>query len=278
MDVDPRPSALRRVGILMLTRTLQVTRALLRTSLATAMQYRADFLLDATTGLFRTLATAAPLWVVYGLTDAVSGWTLAEATLVMGLFFLMQALVGGLIEPNLGMVVEAVRTGTLDLVLLKPADAQLLVSVRTVAPARLWDGIAALIMIGWSLSQRGSLEPADAVMALTLLLCGLLAIYSVWLIAICASFFFVRVDNLRFLLWSASDAGRWPIDVFSGWVRFVLTAMIPVALVTSYPAMALAGQWQAGLVLQSMTIAGMLLLGSRRLWTWSLTHYTSASS
>ena len=32
-----------------------------------------------------------------------------------------------------------------------------------------------------------------------MLACGLVAIYGLWLLAICASFWFVRVDNLRFL-------------------------------------------------------------------------------
>ena len=53
-------------------------------------------------------ATAAPLALVYLHTDQVMGWAPADAALVMALFLMLQGLVGGLIEPNLGMVIEGI--------------------------------------------------------------------------------------------------------------------------------------------------------------------------
>jgi ABC-2 type transport system permease protein len=102
--------------------------------------------------------------------------------------------------------------------------------------------------------------------------------YSLWLLAICTSFFFVRVDNLRFLLGAITDAGRWPIPVFRGWLRWVLTFVIPVAIITSFPAMALRGTWDAGLVVTGVLTAVAFVVVSRRLWLYSLASYTSASS
>lgn len=256
----------------------RVVGALVRTSLMTGMQYRSDFLADSATGLVRTAATAAPLWLVYQHTDAVMGWHLADASLVMALFLLMNGLLGGIVEPNLGMVVEAVRNGTLDLVLLKPADAQLLVSLRSVAPARMWDVVAAVALGAWAITQQALPTAPDVAIATLMLGCGLASMYGLWLLAICASFYFVRVDNLRFLLWSALDTGRWPITVFSGWVRWGLTFAIPVALLTSYPAMALRGDWDATLVATGFGTSVVFVVGSRMVWVRSLAAYTSASS
>lgn len=262
-----------------LRHSLRVAGALMRTSWMTGMQYRADFLADIGTGFVRTAATVAPLFLVYSRTDEIAGWPFADAALVMALFLLMEGLVGGLVEPNLGMVVEAIREGTLDLVLMKPADAQLLVSARTVAPARVWDVLAALAFGAWALAQRDAPpSPADIAVAAALLGAGLVSLYALWLLAICTSFWFVRVDNLRFLLWSATDAGQWPIPVFRGWLRFVLTWVVPVAVVTSFPAMALAGRWDGHLVLTGMAIAALFTVVSRVAWTRSLRAYTSASS
>ena len=106
----------------------------MRTSLSIAMQYRSDFLFEGLTGILRTLATVAALGLVYVHRTEVAGWTMPEAMLVMALFLVMSSLVEALFEPNLGAVVEAIRNGSLDLLLMKPADAQLLVSAmpRTV--------------------------------------------------------------------------------------------------------------------------------------------------
>lgn len=259
-------------------RVLQVTGGLVRASLAVAMQYRSDFLVDGVTGLLRAGGTVAPIALVYAHRDVVMGWTAEEVTLVAGLYFLLAGLVTGLVEPNLGEVVESIRTGGLDFVLLKPADAQLLASLRRVAPAHVWDIVAAVLMIGWSL--RGIPPPSvvDWLVAGLMLLCGFVAMYGVWILAICASFWFVRVDNLRFLLWSVSDAGRWPLDVFGRWIRLVLVVLVPVGIATTFPALALRGTWSGALVLVGCAIALGSLTLSRWAWNRSLASYTSASS
>lgn len=263
----------------MLAHHARVVSALVRTSLQTGMQYRADFVADVAVGAIRTAATAAPLWLVYSRTDTVAGWGFADAALVMALFLLMEGLVGSFIEPNLAMVVEGVREGTLDLVLTKPADSQLLVSLRTIAPARLWDVLGAMLLGAWALAQREALPAAlDVGVAGVLLLSGLASIYALWILAICLSFWFVRVDNLRFLLWSASDAGQWPITVFQGWIRAVLTYVVPVAVMTSFPALAISGRWDATLVATGVGIAVAFLGISRWVWHRALAAYTSASS
>lgn len=262
-----------------LSHNLRVVSALVRTAWMTGLQYRADFVADVATGAIRTAASAAPLWLVYANTDRVAGWGFADAAMVMALFLLMRGIVGGLIEPNLGMVVDGIREGTLDLILVRPADAQLMVSLRTVAPARAWDVLGAVLLGGWALAQREAWPaPIDITVALVMLLSGLASVYGLWILAICLSFWFVRVDNLRFLLWSASDAGQWPITVFQGWIRAALTWVIPVAVMTSFPALALAGQWDATLVATGLGIAALFLTASRLLWHRALAAYTSASS
>lgn len=261
-----------------LTRQVIVVAALMRASLLVAMQYRSDFVFDGLMGLIRTAAIIAPLLLVFDHTDQVVGWTFAEATLVMSLYLMMQALIGGVVEPNLGEVVESVRTGTLDLVLMKPADAQLLVSFRRVAPAHLWDVVASLGLGGWAMSQLGTPSLIDIVVTGVCLMSGFAAVYGLWVLVICMSFFFVRVDNLKFLLGSVSSAGRWPLTVFTGWVRWALIVVVPVGLITSFPAMAITGAWGGELVIVSVGTGTMFALVSRWTWKRSLASYASASS
>ena len=68
-----------------------------------------------------------------------------------------------------------------------------------------------------------------------------------------AAFWVVKVDNLTYLFGSLFDAGRWPIDVFRGIfrgaLRFVFTFVFPLALMTTYPALALLGKLDAGTAL-----------------------------
>lgn len=250
----------------------------MRASLAVGLQYRSDFLFDAFTGALRTAATVAPVLIVQAHTGSVGGFSVHEAGVVMALFLLMSGVIGGLVEPNLGEVVEAVRSGSLDLTLMKPADAQLLVSLRTVAPASLWDVVAAVVVGVWAWQGLAPPTPAHAALAALLAVCGMLSLYGLWLGAISLSFIFVRVDNLRYLIGSVTDAGRFPLGVFRGAVRWVLTWVVPVGLMTSFPALALRGEAGPGLVAGALATTAIFLVGSRLVWRASLARYTSASS
>jgi ABC-2 type transport system permease protein len=256
---------------------MRVVVALMRASLLAGMQYRSEFLLDLVTGILRTFWTMAPLWLVFAHRESVAGWTLPEASLVVALFLGLAAFQGGVVEPNLGEVVESVRNGTLDLVLVKPADAQLLVSVRKIAVSRVWDLVGGVALGAWALARLPTPAAGDVAVAATLAGAGLVAMYGIWLLAICAAFFFVKVDNLRYLLWAVNDAGRWPLDVFRGAARALLTFVVPVGLITSFPAMALRGEWSGWLVATSIGTASAFAVISRWAWRRSLAAYTSAS-
>ncbi len=257
---------------------IRILSALIRASLMVSFQYRSDLFFEAATGILRCFSAIAPLWLAFQHTTAIAGWTPPQAMLVMSLFLLFHALQGGLFEPNLGEVVQLIRQGNLDLWLIKPADAQLLVSLRRIDPSYLWDFGVSILMAGVCIAQIGPISALDAALAALLAVNGVLAMYGLWMLAICTSFYFVRVDNLRYLLTTAADAGRWPASVFSTGIRWALTAGVPILLVTSTPAEALRGQWTWTTVAGSLGI-GLAFVGLARVaWMRSLASYTSASS
>lgn len=261
-----------------LTRQVAAIGALLRVSLATVMQYRSNFVLEMGAGLLKGLGSVAPLALVFWHRSDIGGWELPHALLVMAFFMMMSGIQAGILEPNLGEAVESIRTGTLDLMLMKPVDAQLLVSLRKFNAAAVWDQFAGAIIAVIALSQLPLPGLADIALAAALFATGVVAMYGLWLLAICVSFFFVRVDNLRFLLWAVTDAGRWPIDVFTGAARFLLVALVPVALITSFPADAMRGTWSTRTLVVAAAVSLAFLIGSRWAWKRSLANYTSASS
>ena len=82
-------------------------------------------------------------------------------------------------------------------------------------------------------------------LALVFLALAVLILYSIWILVVSAAFWVVRVDNLSYLFGSLFDVGRWPISVFKGALRIVFTFVIPLALMTTYPALALLGRLDA---------------------------------
>jgi ABC-2 type transport system permease protein len=251
----------------------------LRASMAVAMQYRVEFLVEGGLALFWIGWSLVPILVVFQHRQAVSGWTYEEALVVMGWFVLMKGVLEGAVNPSLQSVVEHIRKGTLDFVLLKPADAQFLVSTARVAPWRIIDVLGALGIFAAAFHRMGRLpEPGHVAAAILLLACAAWTLYSVWILVISAAFYVVKVDNLSFLFSSIFDAARWPVSVFRGVWRIVFTFVIPLALMTTFPALALLGRLDlftgTGALLGSAVFAAF----SRLVWLRSIARYTSASS
>jgi len=198
---------------------------------------------------------------------------------VLGFFTLMKAVLEGAVSPSLTAVVEHVRRGTLDFVLLKPADTQFLVST---AKFELWrgvDAVGALVMFGYAFRELGRLpSPGGVLMALVLVLVSLLVLYSLWILVVSAAFFVVRVDNLSLLFGSIFDVGRWPVTIFKGPLRWVFTFIIPLALMTTYPAMALLGTLAVETALAGVAGGVVFTVLARRIWLRAIGNYTSASS
>jgi ABC-2 type transport system permease protein len=115
-------------------------------------------------------------------------------------------------------------------------------------------------------------------LAATLMAVGVMVLYALWILVVSAAFWVVKVDNLSYLFGSLFDAGRWPIAVFRGALWFAFTFVFPLALMTSYPAMALIGRLSPTTALAA--VAGGLTFASlaRVVWQRALGFYTSASS
>jgi len=251
----------------------------LRASLVTAMQYRINFLIDGFMSLWWLIWSLVPLTVVYGNRTDVAGWTFPEALLVVAWFTILRGILGGAVNPSLVEIGERIRTGTLDFVLVKPADGQFLVSTSKFAPWKIVDILAGVGMVVVAFEKLGRAPEIQHVALSGLLLCSsVLVLYSLWILVISLAFWVIRLDNLVFLLDSIFDAARWPLDVFRGVWRVVFTFVIPLGLMTTYPARAILGTLDATTGAAALGGALAFAAAARFVWTRALARYTSASS
>jgi ABC-2 type transport system permease protein len=251
----------------------------LRTSIAQAMQYRANFLIESVLSFAWLAIALLPLIVVFDDRNTIAGWDRPSALVVMAYFMGVKALMEGMVSPSLVLLVEKIRTGAFDYVLLKPVDSQFMVSTANYEPEKVIDFLGAIGLACYAFHLRGTWPTAEQVgIGVLLLIAGVLAMYSLWIICAAVAFWVVRLDNLIYLLNAVFDTARWPIHVFPGAWRLVFTFVIPVAVMTTFPAMALLGRLSVQTTL--LTIAGALamLMISRLIWRSAIRNYTSASS
>lgn len=262
-------------------RAFRLLRLQLRTSFLVAAQYRWEFLLEGFLSLLWGATALAPLFVVYGGSSAqgIPGWSFEESLVVTSWFILLQGVLEGAINPCLEAIVDHIRKGTLDFVLLKPADAQFLVSTARFELWRVTNVMAALVVMGVAFHRLGRWPSLGGVLeALLLLVTAWVILYSLWILIVSLAFRVVKVDNLTYLFTSIFDAARWPSSVYRGVVAVVFTFVIPLALMTTAPAEALLGRLEPASLLFGVLGAALFAFLARQVWLSSLRLYTSASS
>ncbi len=241
--------------------------------------YRVNFFFQLFQSLISLAVAVAGLNVVFSYTGTLGGWGHEEILALVGVYLLVGGIIGLVIQPGMQQFIESVRDGTLDFTLTKPEDAQLLVSIRRVNIWSLIDMVLGLSVLAFALvrlgEKVGGVEAAEFLLMLT---AGAIIIYSFFLILATLSFWFVRVENFLTIFQSMYEAGRWPVSLYPGWLRYGLTFVVPVAFATMVPAEALTGRLTWETLLAAIVIAVALFTISRLFWRVGLQHYSGTSA
>ncbi len=259
---------------------LVVIRTYLRLGILNVVQYRADFFLQVISIVIGLGAALLALGVVFGQTEQVGGWTQTDLVALIGIQMLVRGLISLVVRPSMEQLMEGIRQGTLDFMLTKPADSQLLASVARVNVAALADVAAGTGVLTFALvSLGGSIGLAEGAGFVVVLLAGLVIIYSFLLLLSTCAFWLVKLDNILVIFNTMFDgAGSWPITIYPGWMRVSLTFVIPVAFAITIPAQSLTGRLTPGVALGAVALAVGFAVAARWFWRFGLKHYTGASA
>ena len=250
-----------------------------RVSVMGELAYRINFFVQLFQSVLELATAVAGLAVIFSHTNTLGGWGPDEVLALVGIYILVGGIIGFVIQPGMEQFIASVRNGTLDFTLTKPEDAQLLVSIQQVEIWKLIDimlGFAVLLTALLRLGEKMGIQQAAEFAVM--LLAGTIIIYGFWLLLATLSFWFVRVENILMIFQSMYEAGRWPVSLYPGWLRFALTFIVPVAFATTVPAEALTGRMNEVTLAGAIVMAVVMSVISRVFWRLGLRHYTGTSA
>ena len=243
------------------------------------MQYRANFFVAVLQSVLGVAVAIAVLALVYSKTESLNGWSQSELLVVLGVQILLGGVIHASVQPNMERLTEDVREGKLDFALVKPADSQLLVSIRELRLWQLVDVISGGIVVGVGVSGvEASVGIGHAFAFLALLLIGALLLYCFWLILATGSFWVVNMWFLADLFEGIYQVGRWPIGIYPGWMRYSMTYLVPIGFAVTVPAQAMTDRLQGRTVGIALVFAAAVWLIARRFWKFGLSRYAGASA
>lgn len=265
--------------------TLKLLQAFLKVNLQMALAYRADTAVNILINLMWLGWELIGLSIIFSNTTTLGGWGPGELVALLGVFRLVSMLMFAVIWPATEKFNTSVRDGSLDYTLLQPANSLFVVTFSRIVPWRIWELFlsAALIVAGIRMSAAagtsgGGVNLLSLLYFLALMASGMIVIYSLWIVLVSLTFWFVKFDNNVTILHALLDSGRYPATIYPAWLRLIITYLVPIAVATTVPLQGLRGDLSAGRVLLFIGIGLTALFMATRIWNAGVKQYSGASS
>jgi ABC-2 type transport system permease protein len=259
-------------------RWARVLGALWRLNVAEEVQYRANLVASVLGTLFWIGTALLTLALFFRHTTRLGGWDYWEVVVLLGVFNALSGVVEMILRPGIGQLAGEVKSGTLDLVLSRPVDAQAFVSFRRLDIWRASDVVLGLGLSTYALLRIGHFPTLPQLVAfLVALASAAVVVYAIWVALMSLAFWFVAVENLSVLFDSLFEGARYPVSAYPGALRFLFVYLIPIAWITTIPASTLTGRLAPNIALGAAAVGVGAFLVARLLWRAALRQYTGAS-
>lgn len=240
------------------------------------MQYRMDFLLGLIFSLFFSMMGPIFQYIIFTQTRGYPGWNLEQIILFQGILLTWVGIRDLLFAGIRGIIMELVRRGDFDRLLLKPYPPIGLILTSGFTFNNIGTIIAGLIITTYSmLEMRLGISLEQIVQLIVCLVCGILLSMAIQTIYSCIVIMVIQMGRIGEFLDNLLRFAEFPLDIFSKSMRVVFMTVIPIIIWTYLPAQILLGR--AGLLLFVSCIGCVLfMLLGLKLWNICLKRYTSA--
>lgn len=247
----------------------------MKTSLASRMAYRGDFIMSMFIMMIVEFAGPLITWIIYSNGASFPGWNQYEVLLLQGIFLLSRGISFPFFMGIVWNTIGRVQEGTFDLLLIKPRSI-LLMSIATAFDSEdLGKLIGGILIFRIALKNLPPQPLSHWISFMVLFLFSLIMMFAFGLFM--SGLGIVWVGNYRIydIFMTVMEFGMYPKSIFSKSFQSILTYVIPVSLLASHPASALLGSVD-GTVLPALFSSVIFLLLGIAFYFKMVKNYTSA--
>jgi len=223
------------------------------------------------------------LFSIFKHTDALVGYSLQEVALFFLTFNIVDILAQLFFRGIYG-VRSLIREGDFDYFLIQPTNVLFRVAFHTVDFLDVVTIVPVFTITFYVMRHIGGLGGQTAVPTIRWFLYGLLTLNGLviaFAIHIAVASLAVLTQELENTIWIYRDLmtlGRFPSDIYDSPMRGILTFIVPVAVMVSFPAKAFLGKLAPLWLFHALAMATTSLALSLLFWRFATRRYTSVSS
>lgn len=257
---------------------MKLYRKLMAIHLKSAMTYRASFFFSCLGQLLITVNSALGVWFLLQRFDTIGGYTLPQLALGFAVIIFGYA-VAHCFARGFDRFSVFISDGTFDRMLVRPRGLVFQVLCHEIRP----NGLARLIQVAvllWYAAASGAVDwtaGRAATLALMLICCAAI-FFGLFILSAAICFFTLeQVETINIFTNGTLEYGKYPFNVYGKGVLWIVTFLVPFALVQYWPMEYLFGRgpwWYGVLPLVSL----LFLLPCIALWRLGVKHYRSTGS
>lgn len=173
---------------------------------------------------------------------------------------------------------QLVVTGDFDLVLVKPTNPLFRALAGGADPLDVLMLVPYIGALVWVAVQFGKIDAVRLGSYLLLVINGLAIATGFHILVLALAIMTTEVDHAIMIYRDLTSMGRVPVDIYREPLRGIITFIVPVGIMMTFPAKSFFGLLSPGMVGLSLVLGALFLYVCLLLWRFALTRYASASS
>jgi ABC-2 type transport system permease protein len=249
-----------------------------------ARQYRTSLALTTLAQMLTSCLDLVALLVIFSQIQTLAGFTKPETLYLYGTTRLSFA-VSDLIASSTELLSDAVRLGTFDVILIRPASTLAQVMANQFTPKRFAKAVPAAATLLWAVfAVHIDWTPLKAAVCVGTVVCGTVIYISLWILANLISFFSPDMrETANSVTYGSELVTEYPFGIFGKPAALLLTFALPLAFVTWQPSLYVLGRTDplglpGFLRFAAPAVATVLALLTAAAWRASVRRYRSTGS
>ena len=246
-------------------------------SVAQATIFRASFFIFYFWLLSETTIRILFFGAIFGQVKSIGGWSFQDTFFLVMLSGMMWDFVWCFYLTGFEQFMEHFSQGGFDFVLLKPMNPLTYITV-TGFSARSFSTARFPLLIYGLIAFHYHWQLSTVIGSIVSFLAGIVILHALYAMVAACSFWIIDTEPIEDLSYNLADGSRYPASTFPRIFKFIFTFIFPIIFVTNVPVMIIMKIANPFTSVLAIGIAIIFEFLAYAFWSFSIKHYSSASS
>ena len=250
----------------------------LSASLKEMLIYRLDCIVGMVSQIVTQLVSIIFIWITFKNTDNLAGWNFEQILLLYGVTLISIAIVDFCFDTLYDIGPKYIREGDFDKILLRPVHPLISIIGSSYEFTSVgYFGLGLFLTINMLIKLAIPITFLLIAKIIFFSIIGAMIIGAIMIVFSISSFWTYKSNEVIWTFFKVYTFTQYPIDIYNGFIKFLINFILPYTFVAYYPTMNYLGI-DKYMIYLSPLIAIILWIIAINVWNWALKKYRSTGN